>query len=81
MKGGYMPITIKAKSEGFRRCKRSFSKAPTTFADGFFSNDELQILKAEKMLIVTETQAESNPTDPADQPQPEAKSKPGKKQR
>lgn len=81
-----MPITIQAKNEGFRRCKRSFSKTPQTFPDDFSTKEELAILKAEKMLIVTETPAESDPpdstdqTDPADQTQP-PKPKPGKKQR
>ena len=59
-----MPITIKAKNEGFRRCKRSWSKTPVTFADGVLSDEELKTLRAEKMLIVTEAPAESDSAKP-----------------
>lgn len=48
-----MTILISSKKDGFRRCGRAFSKRPTAFSDGVFTDDELAVLKAEPMLAVT----------------------------
>lgn len=47
-------ITISSKRDNFRRCGVAHSKAPKDYEDGFFSKDDLAILKADPMLTVTE---------------------------
>jgi len=48
-----MPIIVKSKREGFRRCGVAFGKQEKTYKDGFFSADQLARLEAEPMLTVT----------------------------
>jgi hypothetical protein len=45
-------IRIKSKRHLFRRCGVAHPKGPVEYPDGRFSEDELEILKAEPMLNV-----------------------------
>ncbi|MHB1350112.1 MAG: HI1506-related protein [Desulfobulbaceae bacterium] len=46
-------ITIQSKTEGFRRCGVAHSRTPVSHPDGRFGAEELKILQAEPMLVVT----------------------------
>ena len=48
-----MPLSIVSKKDGFRRCGIPHPLKPTTYPDDRFSDEELKILKAEPMLVVT----------------------------
>jgi hypothetical protein len=48
-----MPIIVKSKREGFRRCGVAFSKKAKEYPDDFFDAEQLAILDAEPMLEVT----------------------------
>jgi len=56
-----VPIIIKSKREGFRRCGLAHSKEPVTHDDGRFSEEELARLRAEPMLTVEIVPAEDKP--------------------
>jgi hypothetical protein len=56
-------ITITSKKEGFRRLGVAHSQTPTTYDDGQFTAEELEILQKESMLIVVVT-AEKEPEEP-----------------
>ncbi|MEW5722885.1 MAG: hypothetical protein AB1896_07240 [Thermodesulfobacteriota bacterium] len=47
-------IRIKAKRHGFRRCGAAHPGVWTEYADGLWSPDEVERLKAEPMLLVEE---------------------------
>ncbi|SNS05680.1 hypothetical protein SAMN04488503_2483 [Humidesulfovibrio mexicanus] len=49
-----MPVIITAKKDGFRRCGVAHPARPVEHADGTFSSEQLEILKAEPMLVVQE---------------------------
>lgn len=58
-----MPIQITAKRDGFRRCGMPHSEKTKTYPDGYFTQAQLDELKAENMLIVVEvsdTQQDDN---------------------
>lgn len=46
-------IRIRSTKPGFRRCGIAHGKEPVEYADDHFTEDELAILKAEDVLIVT----------------------------
>ena len=54
-----MPISIKSKREGFRRCGIPHSANEITYPDDRFTLDEIAILQAEPMLIVKRAAIES----------------------
>lgn len=61
-----MPIQITAKRDGFRRCGMPHSEKTKTYPDGYFTQAQLDELKAENMLIVVEvsdTQQDGNGTE------------------
>ncbi|MCQ4171737.1 HI1506-related protein [Hafnia paralvei] len=61
-----MPIQITAKRDGFRRCGMPHSEKTKTYPDGYFTQTQLDELKAENMLIVVEvsdTQQDGNGTE------------------
>lgn len=45
-------IRITSTHDGFRRCGVAHSKSPTEHPDGRFTKEQLEILKAEPMLVV-----------------------------
>jgi hypothetical protein len=45
-------VRISAKRDGFRRCGIAHPKDVTEYPDDRFSKKELEILKAESMLVV-----------------------------
>ena len=47
-------ITITAKHDGFRRCGVTHRDKPVTFPDGYFSAEQIALLKAEPQLVVYE---------------------------
>jgi hypothetical protein len=47
-----MPVTIRSKQDGFRRCGIAHSKDLVEYKDGHFSDEELEILQDDPMLIV-----------------------------
>jgi hypothetical protein len=47
-------IRITSKSEGFRRCGVVHPSTATEYPDERFSKKELEVLKAEPMLVVEE---------------------------
>lgn len=47
-----MLIKITAKKHGFRRCGVAHTATPVIYQDGFFSQQEIDILKAEPALLV-----------------------------
>ena len=47
-------IRIVSKREGFRRCGVAHSRTAVDYADDHWSEEELERLKAEPMLVVTE---------------------------
>ncbi len=49
-----MAIVIVSKREGFRRCGIAHSEKPATYPKDKFTDEQLEVLKAEPMLIVTE---------------------------
>nr|HAT2259594.1 hypothetical protein [Citrobacter freundii] len=49
-----MPVQITARRDGFRRLGMAHSANTVTYPDGRFTPEELNILKAEPNLIVTE---------------------------
>lgn len=49
-----MPIVIRSRREGFRRCGIAHSVAPTTYPDNQFGASQLDALRSEPMLIVEE---------------------------
>ena len=59
-------IKITSKKDGFRRCGMAHSKEPVEHSDDWFSEEDLEILKAEPMLIV-ETAEEMTPPEPTEE--------------
>jgi hypothetical protein len=61
-------IIITSKKEGFRRCGVAHPTTPTEHEDGFFTPDQIKMLRAEPMLVVLEAEAEltSKPVPAAD---------------
>lgn len=57
-----MPVIITSKRDGFRRCGLAHPASPVEHPDGAFTPEQLEILKAEPMLVVQETVAV--PADP-----------------
>ena len=47
-----MPIKITSTKDGFRRCGVAHSKQPTVHKDGIFTNEQIETLKNESMLVV-----------------------------
>lgn len=47
-----MPIRIRARYEGFRRCGVTHHLEPTVHADDRFTEEEMKVLEAEPMLTV-----------------------------
>lgn len=45
-------IKIISKKDGFRRCGVAHTEAPTEYPDDAFSDDQLEILMGEPMLVV-----------------------------
>lgn len=45
-------LRIRAKTEGFRRAGMSFSREPQVFSAGALTEAQLEVLRAEPMLIV-----------------------------
>ena len=45
-------IRIRSKQDGFRRCGMAHPARPVEYPDDKFSEEELEILKAEPMLVV-----------------------------
>ncbi|MCR1228292.1 HI1506-related protein [Klebsiella quasipneumoniae] len=45
-------ITITAKRDGFRRCGVAHRDVPVTFPDGYFTDEQIAILRAEPALVV-----------------------------
>lgn len=75
-----MPVAIKSKREGFRRCGVAHPKPWTEYPDGMFTLEELEILEAEPMLDVIFKEPEPEPEpDPPTDPEitPEEKPEPG----
>lgn len=60
-----MPIVIQARRDGFRRCGVSHSAERTEYPDGYWSDADLAILKAEPQLMVVEVPATAAADDPA----------------
>lgn len=63
-----MPIVIRSRREGFRRCGIAHSVAPTTYPDDQFGASQLDALRCEPMLIVEEVpmaKQEKSPAAPA----------------
>ncbi|MDO9633076.1 MAG: HI1506-related protein [Humidesulfovibrio sp.] len=54
-----MPVTITAKRNGFRRCGIAHSDKPVEHPDGTFTDEQLEILKAEPMLVVQDKVADN----------------------
>lgn len=54
-----MSIQIISKRNGFRRCGIAHSTKAAIYPDDRFTKEELEILRAEPMLIVTETEGGS----------------------
>ena len=50
-------IRIRSKQDGFRRCGMPHPTEPVEYPDDKFSKEELEILKAEPMLVVEEVKA------------------------
>lgn len=61
-----MAITIQSKQPGFRRCGMAHSTEQVAYQDDRFSEEDLAILEAEPMLIVTRTKSEPQPVPLAD---------------
>jgi len=61
-----MPIIIKSKRDGFRRCGVAHSKAEKTYKDGFFNEAQLDRLEKEPMLTVTREDEPKEQTDQGD---------------
>lgn len=57
-----MSVLITAKKDGFRRCGMAHSSDAVKHPDGTFTAEELEILKAEPMLVVQEL--DDVPADP-----------------
>lgn len=57
-----MPIKIVSKKEGFRRCGVAHPSSPKTYADGFFTPEQVKKLKAEAMLVVMDVDEEPEET-------------------
>lgn len=51
-------IQVTSKQEGFRRCGVSHPARPTDHPDGKFTEEQIEILKAEPMLTVVEVEDE-----------------------
>ncbi|MDH5525214.1 MAG: HI1506-related protein [Desulfobulbaceae bacterium] len=49
-------VLITSKQDGFRRCGVSHPAQPTSYPDGRFTGEQIEILKAEPMLVVTEVE-------------------------
>lgn len=62
-----MPITIRAKRDGFRRCGIAHSATPVSYPDDHFTEAELARLRAEPLL---EVQSDSVPAKGAKSPTP-----------
>lgn len=52
-----MPVIITAKKDGFRRCGMAHPASAVEHADGVFTKEQIEILKAEPMLVVQEVAA------------------------
>tara|TARA_B100001939_G_scaffold72990_1_gene61145 strand:- start:454 stop:660 length:207 start_codon:yes stop_codon:yes gene_type:complete len=61
-------IVISAKKDGFRRCGVAHSAAETEWPGDYFSGEDLEILKAEPMLVVAEKDAPVKKDTPKDRP-------------
>lgn len=48
-----MPVTITAKVSGFRRCGIAHPDTATTYPDDRFTKTQLDVLRAEPMLVVS----------------------------
>lgn len=59
-----MPVRIRARYEGFRRCGVTHHLEPTVHADDRFTDEEMKVLEAEPMLTVERVLEESVPVDP-----------------
>lgn len=59
-------VTITARRDGFRRCGLAHSARPVVYAAGYFSDDQLAVLRAEPELVVVDTpsRGEAFPTTP-----------------
>jgi hypothetical protein len=54
-----MPVIITAKRDGFRRCGLAHPAKPVEHPDGTFTDEQLDILKAEPMLVVQDKVADN----------------------
>ena len=78
-----MGILITSKRDGFRRAGVEHSSTPTLYADDRFTEEQLEALEAEPMLIIHHVADEPEgvkpeETPPAETPDPDA-GKDGKK--
>jgi len=53
-------IRITSKRDGFRRCGIAHSQTPTEYKDDQFTKEQLDALKAEPMLTVTEIKEQNS---------------------
>ena len=56
-------IRIISKTNGFRRCGIDHPDKPTDYADGHFTAEQLQRLKAEPKLVVIEIPTDRKKTE------------------
>lgn len=56
-----MPVKIKSKREGFRRCGIPHSETPVVHPDDRFTPEEVKRLQEEPMLIVEIVEPEKEP--------------------
>lgn len=59
-------IRITSRKDGFRRCGIAHTKEPVEYPDDRFSEEGLEILKAEPMLIV-DTAEVTKPSEPTEE--------------
>ncbi len=60
-----MAIKIVSKRNGFRRCGVEHLDKPVIYPDDRFTEEELEVLKAEPMLVVSEVDDDLLPEDEA----------------
>lgn len=58
-----MPIKITARNDGFRRCGITHHRKPVVHPDDRFTDEELDILRAEPMLTVEYIEEEAEPVE------------------
>ena len=58
-----MAIKIVSKRNGFRRCGVEHLDKPVIYPDDRFTEEELELLKSEHMLVVSEVNDELLPED------------------